>query len=240
MDLRLFNVFGGRSRRSRRRCQALLKPADAEIEGSLPRERGLSLARARFRRRARLEPPLDRSREGEGGGEDEADNKPGDGPQGQFAVEETTVALHLLGPAHAIAVEPFTVTLQLLLRGGNDAAREPERPVGTGNLRLDLVRQLRHDLGSHSSGGCAQGSRDANDEPTSASPMRSAFYGGLPDAQPLLHPCRNHSAKLLRKTEARMQGCALLKPWLQGRRLAGRADRPGFRSGIAAKPAEKL
>src|SRR5262245_16648411 len=154
MGLRLFNGLGGRARRRRgRRGQALLKLANAEIERGLPRERGLGLARARFRRRARLKPPLDRSRESEGGGEDEADGKPDDGPQRQFAVEETAVALHLLGPAHAMAVQPFAVSLQLLLRGGNDAAREPERPVGPGNLRLDLVRQLRHDPGSHSSGG---------------------------------------------------------------------------------------
>ena len=216
MDLRLFNVFGGRSRRSRRRGQALLKPADAEIEGSLPRERGLSLARARLRRRARLEPPLDRSRESQGGGEDEADNKPGDGPQRQFAVEETTVALHLLGPAHAMAVQPFAVTLQLLLRGGDDAAREPERPVGPGNLRLDLVRQLCHDLGSHSSGGRAQGSRDAKDEPTSASSMRSALHGACLARSLCCTRARNHSAKPLRKTEVRIRGSALLKPWLQG------------------------
>src|SRR5262245_11463889 len=186
------------------------------MELAWPLEWGRGLGRGRCRRGTGLEPPLDRSRESEGGGENQADDKPGDRPQRQFAIEEAMVALHLLGPAHAMAVEPFAVTLQLLLRGGDDAAREPERPIGPGNLRLDLVRQLRHDLGSHRSGGCAQGSRNAKDEPTSASPMRSAFHGGLPDAQPLLHPCRNHSAKLLRKTEVRMQGCALLKPWLQG------------------------
>src|SRR5262245_815822 len=90
--------------------------------------------------------------------------------------------------------------------------------------------------------GCAQGSRDAKDERTSASPVRSALHGGLPGAQPLLHPCWNHSAKLLKKTEVRIRGSALLKAWLQGAThpLAGRADRPGFRSGVPAKPAEKL
>ena len=102
--------------------QALLKLADAEVERGLPRERGLGRAWARFRRRARLKPAFNRTRESEGGGEDEADGKPGDRPQRQFAVEETAVALHLLGPAHAMTVQPFAVTLQLLLRGGNDAA----------------------------------------------------------------------------------------------------------------------
>src|SRR5262245_15557514 len=47
-------------------------------------------------------------------------------------------------------------------------------------------------------------------------PPAMYLRGGLPHAQPLLHPCGNHSAKLLRKTEVRMQGSALLKPWLRG------------------------
>jgi len=189
MGLRLFKVLRPSARRVRhRRAQALLEPVNAEVERGLPREWGLGLGRTRCRRGARLEPPLDRSRESEGSGEDEADDKPGDGAERQFAIEETAVSLHLLGPARAMAVEPFAVTLEFLLRGGNDAAREPERPVGPGNLRLDLVRQMRHDLGSHRSGGRAQGSKDAKDEPTSASPVRHALRGGLPYAQPLLHP----------------------------------------------------
>ena len=143
----------------RHRGRTLVKPANAELERGLPRERGLSLegravpaTRAASSRRS-----IARAR-AKGRGEDEADDKPRDGPQRQFAIEETAVALHLLGPGRAMAVQPLAVTLQFLVRGGDDAAREPERPVGAGNLRLDLVRQMRHDLGSHSSSGRAQGS----------------------------------------------------------------------------------
>lgn len=60
------------------------------------------------------------------------------------------MAFHLLGPSRAMTVQPRAVTLQLVPRGGDDAARHPEGPVGAGDLDLDLVGQTRHGLGSHS------------------------------------------------------------------------------------------
>ena len=70
----------------------------------------------------KLEPCSKRPGESERCGEDETDGGPHDGPQRQFALEETAMAFQLPSKGRAMAVKPLTVALQFQVRGGDDAA----------------------------------------------------------------------------------------------------------------------